>query len=237
MRTGSGLTTKALALNLANMHKEIARACRRAARDPAEVRLIAVSKGHEFSKIKALYDLGQRDFGESYAQEFIKKYELATTMGLKITWHFIGALQSNKLKLIKHAHYVHSVGSLRHAELLQAAVKSDLSIFLQVNLVQAGARQGVLVEDVVNTIKALTSYKKLILRGLMTIIPQHTNHKASFWFEKMAALRNSILKLGLLEEVSLSMGMSDDFVEAIEYGAHFVRIGTKIFGPRDDNDV
>jgi pyridoxal phosphate enzyme (YggS family) len=206
-------------------------ACRVAKRDPHEVKLIAVSKGHDFYQIKTLYELGQRDFGESYAQEFIEKRHLARLAALDIRWHFLGAIQSNKIKLIKEANYVHSIGSVRHAELLNNALDKITKIFLQINLDGDKNRQGFLLEHVKDKAQKIAAMKNLEFIGLMTILPQdHSDRR--FWFETMSDLKQQLEKSVISKKLSLSMGMSDDFMDAIAYGADYIRIGTKIFGAR-----
>lgn len=214
------------------VQSELAEACKGAGRDAQDVCLVAVSKGHSFERIKQLYDLGHRDFGESYAQEFHEKFEAANAEGLAITWHFIGACQSNKLKLIKDAHYVHSIGSARIANILNEISTSPLKAFVQINLAGTASRQGVAYGDAVELVKELRGLEHINVRGLMAILPQNGAHTQSFWFHKMAALKDTMLAQGVMNQVSLSMGMSDDYVTAIHFGANFVRIGTRIFGPR-----
>jgi PLP dependent protein len=223
-----------LAHNLYKIRDEIARACARYMRKPNDVKLIAVSKGYDFLNIVYAYHLGQRDFGESYAKEFEVKRKMAESCGFNdIKWHFIGAIQSNKLNIIKKADFIHSVGTIRHAHLLNnVAEKKTLSIFLQVNLSQNSNRQGFLSSEVTFAIKEILCFKKLHIWGLMTILPLHEAKEVGYWFKKMLALKKKIIKEGILEQVNLSMGMSNDFIEAIHYGADFLRIGTKIFGPR-----
>lgn len=226
-------TTDDLAHCFSEIETAISDACRRASRSRHEVTLIAVTKGHDFSKLAAAYHLGQRDFGESYAHEMASKIKLAQTANLKdIKWHFMGAIQTNKLKLIRKADFVHSIGSVRHAELLNDMADKVIDIFLQVNLDGDVKRQGFLCADLLPAVKKVAGFKRLRLKGLMAILPQDPDSPMRVWFTKMVDLKRTILKSGLLEEVYLSMGMSDDFAEAIMHGTNFVRIGTKLFGPR-----
>ncbi len=224
-------TTHELATNLHSVRRDISTACSASGRDAADVTLIAVSKGHDFQKIHELYRAGQRHFGESYAQEFALKYKQAQALHLDIVWHFIGGIQSNKLKLIKDANVIHSIGSLRHATLLSEIVSKDVKIFVQINLAQNPSQQGVSESDAKALIMAIKALPKLKLCGLMTIAPIDEND-AAVWFSRMAQLKKDIIAQGVLDEVALSMGMSDDFIDAIHHGANFVRVGTKIFGPR-----
>lgn len=221
-----------LAGNFRDVERAITDACIKAGRARADVKLVAVSKGHDFSKIEALYDLGQRHFGESYAREFHEKFGEAKRRGLDVVWHFIGALQSNKFHVIKDAHVIESISSLRHAQMLDAVVDGPRDIFLQINLADVKHQQGVGENDVLNIAQSMTSLKNLHLRGLMTIAPLNTSVSQASWFQKMAVLKEQLHAQGVIATIALSMGMSDDFVEAICHGSNYVRIGTRIFGAR-----
>ncbi len=218
--------------NWQRVRDEIASACMSSGRDPDDVRLVAVSKGQEFAKIKQLYQLGQRHFGESYAQEFKAKYLSARAENLDIIWHFIGGLQSNKLRLIKDVSVIQSVASLRHAQMISDMVIKDVDIFIQINLADVVGQQGIRREDAAQLVEAIAILPKLKLRGFMTIAPQKSKQVPSFWFQQMEELRQEIMAKGLLRDIQLSMGMSEDFTSAIECGSNIVRIGTRIFGER-----
>jgi PLP dependent protein len=215
-----------LCANWQLIRDEIAQACKTAHRDASEICLVAVSKGREFNKIKELYHLGQRHFGESYAQEFHEKFLRARAEHLDIIWHFIGGIQSNKLKFIKDASVVHSIASIHHATQLNEYAVEPIDIFIQINLVQTPHQQGIRADDVFAFIEAIKKLSRLRLRGLMTIAPQDA---AEPWFLQLAALRDAIIERGLMREVELSMGMSNDFAIAIQCGSHVVRVGTRIF--------
>lgn len=187
---------------------------------------LAVSKGQPLEKIKALYAKGQRDFGENYAEEFITKKEALKTDCPDIRWHFIGQIQSNKIKLIAQADYIHSLASLKHAGLLaEQTSHSQLPVFIQINLSGEPHRGGILPSELPEFVKALSSIPRLKLIGLMTVLPIHTNHPPSYWFAQMQALKHP-------DYPELSMGMSDDYQEAIKYGATWIRLGSALFGIR-----
>lgn len=206
--------------------------CRRQKRDQNSVHLIVVSKGHDFSRIKLIYDQGQRDFGESYAQELDAKMTEARAQHLAIRWHFIGAIQSNKLALIKDADVIHSIASVRHAARLHEMLDRPKEIFLQINLDDNSGRQGFLIHDMLDAITTIKAYANLKIIGLMTILPLHTDQTSHYWFRKMAMMQQQIVEKKLLPSVLLSMGMSDDVEDAILHGANYVRIGTRIFKER-----
>lgn len=224
-------STVDLKKNWETLKNEINIACRAALRDPNDVHIIAVSKGHDFHVIRELYHLGQRDFGENYALEFAHKKNLAIMENLvDIRFHFIGVIQSNKLKIIKDAHAIHSLGSLVHAQKLNEVLRNSVDVFLQINLDEDPKRLGFLENELKYAALFISELGNLNLRGLMAILPQ-TGH-ASHWFKKMVRHKQFMLAHGLMREVFLSMGMSNDFTEAIHHGADYLRIGTRIFGPR-----
>ncbi len=226
-------TTNSIEKNQKSLFLEIVSACDRAKRPETDVTVIAVSKGQAFRQIREAYDCGIRNFGESYAKEMAEKLIQARSLGINdIYWHFVGAIQSNKISIIKEAHMIHSIGSVRHAKLLNGVAEKCKDIFLQVNLDNNPNRQGVAPDKVLVAISEIKSLKALNLKGFMTVLPMD-NKPPSFWFSKMAALKNEILRHGLMDKVMLSMGMSGDFKEAIAYGADFLRIGSRIFGPRE----
>ena len=184
-------------------------------------KLLAVSKGRSLEQIIALYNSGQRDFGENYAEEFKSKQEALKTSCPEIKWHFIGQIQSNKIKIISQAHYVHSLSKLKHAQLLaEHTAHNLLQVFIQVNLSRESHRGGVVPEEISNLAESILKIPKLKLIGLMAILPLQgdPNH----WFAQMQALQQP-------NYPELSMGMSDDYQVAIQHGATWVRLGKALF--------
>lgn len=181
--------------------------------------LLAVSKGRSLERIRALYAQGQRDFGENYAEELAQKQEALKTDCPGIKWHFIGQIQSNKIKLIAKADYVHSLASFKHAKLLAENTPHEiLPVFIQVNLSGESHRGGVLVSELPELVKSIQTLPKLQLIGLMTILPINTKHPPSYWFAQMQALKHP-------DYPELSMGMSADYEQAIAHGATWIRLG------------
>lgn len=195
--------------------------------------LIAVSKNQAFEKIEAAYLAGQRDFGENYAQELQTKAALARDRGLEgIRWHFIGRLQTNKIRqLVPIVWSIHTVDSLRSAQKLseeaQRALRETLEVFLQVNIDSEDSKAGVTPEEAVSLAGQIAAQPHLLLRGLMCI-PNPESSPA----EAFQRLRNLELQCRPSTHGGLSMGMSEDFETAISYGATHVRVGQKIFGSR-----
>ncbi|PNR95293.1 YggS family pyridoxal phosphate-dependent enzyme [Petrotoga sp. 9PWA.NaAc.5.4] len=211
--------------------KEIALNCKR---NYEEIKLVAVSKNFSAESIKSIYEEGQNDFGENRAQEMQSKH--TTLENLDITWHFIGRIQTKKIKnIVNIAEYIHSVCRLKEIEEIQKraeTINKIQKIFLEVNVSGEETKAGLQpfqVEDFLNKVK---NYKNIEVIGLMTMAP-YTQDKNNIrkTFSTLRELRDSLsAKFPSLKE--LSMGMSNDYRIAIEEGSTFLRIGTKIFGER-----
>lgn len=206
---------------------------------PPHVTLIAVSKRHSIDSIARLYQLGHRDFGENYVQELVEKNDAAQAKGLvEIRWHFIGHLQTNKVKnLLPFVSAIHTVDSLRLANELSSRSPTlkrhfPISIFVQVNVDGESTKSGILPEGVgklCEEISVLPGFKngRLKLEGLMAIPDPLGNLQSSF-----SSLRALEVNCRPYTHGFLSMGMTDDYETAIQNGATHVRIGTAIFGER-----
>lgn len=199
-----------------------------------QTRILAVSKFQPVEKIRALYDSGQRLFGENYAQEALEKQDLL--QDLQIDWHFIGHLQKNKVKFVvgKFA-LIHSVDSL---ELLQVIDRkaSELGlkqrVLLQLNLAEEESKGGFSEENFQENLPQLTKLQSVEICGLMTMPPLFANPEdARPFFKKLSNMRDQFgSQLPRLTE--LSMGTSSDYLIAAEEGATLVRLGTVLFGER-----
>ena len=223
-----------LATNFSALRQELAAAVRAAHRTEDCVTLVAVSKGHTASAVRALATLGQVDFGESYLQEAVPKLEQLRDVALN--WHFIGRIQANKTRAIaEHFHWVHGIDRLRIAERLSAQrphYAPPLQACIQVNIDQEFGKAGVEAERAETLALAVQALPRLRLRGLMCILPGGRGGEANR--RSFAALRVLLQRINArgLALDTLSMGMSADFREAILEGATQVRIGTALFGPR-----
>ncbi len=198
-----------------------------------EIRLVAVSKGQDYSKIRQAFDAGQYIFGENYLQEAINKQE--GLKDLKIEWHFIGPIQSNKCKLIAESFsWVQSVDRIKVANKLNDSLKdqASLNICLQVNISNEDSKSGVNIDEIDSLAKHINDLDKLTLRGLMAI-PTNTSDDEILKNEyKQLKVIYENLRKKYTSVDTLSMGMSNDYLLAIENGSNLVRIGTKIFGKR-----
>jgi len=214
---------------LGQVHARIARACGECGRDPAGVRLVAVSKFHSLAAIRAAYAAGQRDFGENYAQELLDKArELADLPALR--FRFIGGLQRNKAKLLVAARCaIETLASEATARTLSeraAADGTELEVMLQVNVLGEAQKSGIAPSDLAALVAVVRALPALRLSGLMAIPPAGDPERALRCYETLAELAKGH---GLSE---LSMGMSDDLELAVRAGSTSVRVGTAIFGPR-----
>lgn len=220
--------------NLQRVLQNIIAAESRFARAPGSVKLVAVSKTQPIERIQEAVAAGQLDFGENYVQEALPKIRALTDQ--HINWHFIGALQSNKTKLIaQHFAWVHSVDNLLHAERLSAQRPANLPplhICLQVNVDNESTKAGVSLAELPPLAHAVAKLPNLLLRGLMAVPATREDFSAQQEpFVKLRLVLQELYKQGLQLD-TLSMGMSNDYVAAIAEGATIVRIGTAIFGQR-----
>lgn len=200
--------------------------------------LLAVSKAQSFEKIKALYQLGHRDFGENYVQELEEKYHLAAAEGMSdIRWHMIGHLQKNKVKqVLPFVKSIHSVDSPELAEKIsQVAIQQKIEqvpIYLQVNIDNEESKHGFTDVALRFFMRQVLAMKNLKVEGLMCI-PRADRSSVKEPFRKMRALLiESRVEFGEKLGAGLSMGMSEDFEEAIQEGATVVRVGSSLFGAR-----
>jgi PLP dependent protein len=232
------MSDRDLQVNYKHILNLIERSARSVRRQPKDITLVAVSKKQSIEKIEALYHLGQRDFGENYVQELVEKAKLAEARGLgEIRWHFIGHLQTNKVKaLLPHIHTLHSVNSVRLSQSLAKSwtaigKSSPLPVFIEVDLSGEVSKSGVALSDLTEVVTSLGSLPNLALQGLMCIpSPLETPHGLASKFKELKDIEG---ELGSHSSRKLSMGMSSDFEIAIAQGATHVRIGTSIFGVRD----
>ncbi len=235
MRDASGLRDR-----LAAVEERVAQACARAGRERDEVTLVAVSKTWEAPALQVLYDAGARDFGENYVQDWQSKVDLLPD---DIRWHFIGHLQTNKVKYVMgRVHLFHGVDRASLVkELAKRAEPAPVDVLLQVNIGHESSKSGAEGDAGLRALlERALARPELRVRGLMAIPPfvSHGEENREN-FRALRACRDACL--GWFEELgrspdgfgSLSMGMTADFEVAVEEGATHVRVGTAIFGRRD----
>jgi pyridoxal phosphate enzyme (YggS family) len=224
-----------IADNLQAVHARIARAARAAGRHAEDIALVAVSKTFSDSFIAQAHAAGQRAFGESYVQEAVKK--ITRLSDLDLEWHFIGPIQSNKTATIAtHFQWVHSVEREKIAERLNAARPEGLpplNICIQVNVSGEASKRGVPPGGEIGLAEAIARLPRLRLRGLMAIPePTPDMELQRRRFALLRSLKEQLVARGHALD-TLSMGMSSDLEAAIAEGATMVRVGTAIFGRRD----
>jgi pyridoxal phosphate enzyme (YggS family) len=227
----------ALRARLANVRERIARAAGRAARDPAAIRLVAVSKTFDATYVRAAADAGQIDFGENKVQEALQKMD--ATAELPIRWHLAGHLQSNKLrKAAERFDTIHSVDRIElGAKLDQAATAANrqVKLLVQVDLAGEPTKSGARETDLAAVFEAASGWHAARLVGLMVLPPAVEDpDQARPYFRALRSVRERLVARGVAESMltELSMGMSHDFEVAVEEGATLVRVGTAIFGSR-----
>ena len=223
-----------IAGNLAAVRDRVDEAAVRAGRDPAQVTLVAVSKAQDPAKLAAAAAAGHVDFGENYVQEYRAKVEQFAD--LDIRWHYIGRLQTNKIKyLVRDVHTIHTVDRLKAAREVgkrARAVGRTCSVLAQVNVGGEDSKGGFDPDAAEDEIGELLTVEGIQLDGLMAIPPFLAPEEVRPYFVQMRELRDR-LRTALSHPLPvLSMGMSGDFEAAIEEGATHVRVGTAIFGQR-----
>ena len=223
--------------NLIKVQQKIDEACERSGRDPKEVTLIAVSKTKPIEMIEEAIDAGKTQFGENKAQEMKEKYE---ALPKNLEWHFIGHLQTNKVKyVVGRAGLIHSVDSLHLAEAIEKECeKKDVhaNILVEVNVAGEDSKFGIKPEETESLIRQIAKLPRVHVRGLMTIAPfvEKPEEKRPI-FHKLHKLLVDISAKNIdnIDMNVLSMGMTNDYEIAVEEGATHVRVGTGIFGERN----
>lgn len=226
---------------LQQVRARIARGCAQHGRDPAGVRLLAVSKTWGPEAVWQAWQAGQRDFGENYVQEGVEKVRSLRALGASdLVWHFIGPLQSNKTRPVaEHFDWVHSIDRLKIAQRLSEQRPpglQPLQVCLQVNLDGGANKAGVPAAEALALAQQVAALPRLQLRGLMCIPEPAPDFAAACRvFGQLAALRGQMQMQGQMPEQrldTLSMGMSDDLEAALASGSTLLRVGSAIFGPR-----
>lgn len=222
--------------NLQQIRECMNAACHRAGRNPAAVRLVAVSKTKPAALIEEAAAAGQNLFGENYVQEFIDKREAIKS---PVEWHFIGALQTNKVKYLPgKVQLIHSVDRLslaREIDRQWARIDAVADILIQLNLGMETTKAGTEEAELEALVRAAAALPQLRIRGLMALPPYLDDpEEVRPYFRRLSELSAAIdaLRIPGVSMAELSMGMSHDFEVAIEEGATLVRVGSAIFGER-----
>jgi len=237
------ISVEELRNNYLRVLERIAVVAQDSGRDPAEVKLVVVTKGHPLEVAQAAVEAGVRRLGENYPEEGVQK-ALALSAHPDIEWHMIGHVQSRKARLVcQHYDYVHSVDRLKLARRLSRAAEQasrELPILLQFNVSGEGSKFGWPAADesaweaLFPPLEELLALPNLEVRGLMTMPPFFDDpERARPYFQRLRRLRDVLAKrFPQAEWDQLSMGMSNDYEVAIGEGATMVRVGQAILGPR-----
>jgi|UniRef100_UPI003FF007E7 pyridoxal phosphate enzyme, yggS family len=225
--------------NLSVVEENIKKACEKAGRDRNEVTLIAVSKTKPVEMLEEVYDTGIRNFGENKVQEMCEKMDV---LPKDIKWHMIGHLQRNKVKYIAgRTELIHSVDTYRLAEEINIQAKKKniiIPILVEVNIAGEESKFGTSAEDAMLLVEDISKLENVRIKGLMTIAPYVEDAEENRpYFRKIKQLAVDIANKNI-DNVSmeiLSMGMTGDYMVAIEEGSTMVRVGTGIFGARNYN--
>lgn len=214
------------------VRRQVADAADIAGRNPAEITIVGVTKTVGIDDIRSAIAAGISEFGENRVQEFLGKYGLFPDAN----WHFIGSLQTNKVKdIVGRAHLIHSVDSLRLLEEIQHRSEQAgvvQPVLLQVNVSGEESKHGFECCDVREALIEASHMSSVAVRGFMTMAPLGRPEDARWVFRELRELRDSLREMPLngVELDELSMGMSNDFRVAVEEGSTIVRVGRAIFG-------
>lgn len=207
-------------------------------RIPEEVKLLAVSKTKPLEELEEAYIAGMRDFGENKVQELVKKSE---NFHNDVRWHFIGQLQSNKVKyLVDNVYLIHSLASislLNEIERIFGKANKVANTLIQINIGREESKSGILEENLYEFIEEIEKCNHVAVKGIMVIIPIGNEESNRQYFKKTKKIFDELKEKNYknIKMNILSMGMTHDFMTAIEEGSNLVRIGTGIFGERNYN--
>ena len=220
--------------NIDNINNRISKACIVNNRSPQDITLVAVSKRKNNELIKFALDYGVKDFGENYAQEMKEKSE--TINSDQVIWHFIGPIQTNKIKIIaQHADWVHTLDREKVIKKLNSECKKinkTMNAFVQVNISNEDTKNGCDPEDIIEIGKLVESMENINLKGLMTLPKLNVDPTENERVMKLTKELSYKLQTINNDANAISLGTTSDFEVAIAYGSTMLRIGESIFGKR-----
>ena len=220
--------------NIDNINNRISKACIANNRSPQDITLVAVSKRKNNELIEFALDCGVKDFGENYAQEMKEKSE--TINSDQVIWHFIGPIQTNKIKIIaQHADWVHTLDREKVIKKLNSECKKinkTMNAFVQVNISNEDTKNGCDPEDIIEIGKLVESMENINLKGLMTLPKLNVDPAENERVMKLTKELSYKLQAINNDANAISLGTTSDFEVAIAYGSTMLRIGESIFGKR-----
>jgi PLP dependent protein len=213
------------------INEKINAACEASGRDREEITIVAVTKYVSIERAKEAIEAGLTHLGENRDEGLISKWEQLKD---KPEWHFIGSLQSRKVKnIIDKVSYIHSLDRKSLAKEINKRASRPVSCFVQVNVSGEESKHGLPPDEVTSFIKGLSQFESVKVAGLMAMMPNIDDEtELRGYFKQMKALQTGVAAMGLEHApcTELSMGMSNDFMIAIEEGATFIRVGTALVG-------
>lgn len=205
---------------------------------PKDVTLISVTKTRNIDEIKKAYEAGERDFGENKVQEFIDKFD---EFDSSVKWHFLGHLQTNKVKyIVGKVYLIHSLDSVKLLKEIEKKYESHnltANVLIQINIGKEPSKTGIFEENLEELLFEAEKCSNVKVKGLMAVIPKGSEAENKRYFRAMRTIWENI-KEKQFKNVTmeyLSMGMTNDYKEAISEGANLIRIGEGIFGKRNYN--
>ncbi len=226
--------------NIMNVFRNIDDTCIKKGLDSGSITVMAVTKTVDPQRINYALECGIRDIGENKVQELTSKYD---SIEKNVKWHLIGHLQTNKVKyIIDKVGLIHSVDSVslaREIEVRAAKAGLIMDILIQVNVAGEETKFGIEFEEIDSFAEELSGFQNIRVKGLMTIAPYYTDPEQTRPIYKKLKEKYDVLKgtyIPNMEMKYLSMGMTNDYITAIEEGSNIVRIGTGIFGARNYNN-
>lgn len=217
--------------NLEQIKKQITEACSRTDRNPQDIHIVAVTKYVSIERAKEAVEAGVIHIGENRDEGLLAKYD---ALGDDVKWHFIGSLQSRKVKnIIDKIDYIHSLERLSLAKEIHNRAQQKVKCFVQVNVSEEDSKHGLRTEETVSFIQSLEPYSNIEVVGLMTMAPFTEDRELiRNCFRTLKQLQQDVQALNLAYApcTELSMGMSNDFEIAVEEGATFIRLGTTLVG-------
>lgn len=221
--------------NLVHIQNNITKACKKVNRHPNEIQIVAVTKYVTVERAMEAIEAGIQHLGENRDEGFLKKYD---EIGKRATWHFIGTLQSRKVKhIIDYVDYIHSLDRLSLAKEIQKRANRKMKCFVQVNTSKEESKHGLEISECINFIKKLEPFDRIEVVGLMTMAPFTEDEaliRQCFRTLKELQMEVQALRLPYAPCQELSMGMSNDYEIAVEEGATFIRIGSSLVGEKNE---
>jgi len=222
--------------NIAEIQERVARAGERSGRSPSEIKILAATKSRSVEEIQIALDAGITLIGENTVQEAKSKF---ASLSRSVEKHLIGHLQTNKtksaLELFDCIQSVDSLKLVQEIEKCAALLNKKMPVLIEVNIGGEASKFGVAPQFALELVELVSKFSHIQIQGLMTVAPFVSSENARPYFRQMRTLFDSLKKLPQCEMRWLSMGMSHDYEIAIEEGANLVRLGTAIFGPRDES--